>query len=60
MRCPKCGQSDEVILETLLNNSGYRDGIYYCERCKIRFQTEICDCDESIDNDNWENIFQND
>ncbi len=47
MRCPTCGQSDEVILETLLNKSGYCDGIYYCERCKIRFQTEICDCDES-------------
>lgn len=46
MRCPTCDQSDEVILETPFNNTDYGDGIYYCERCKIRFQIEIYDTEE--------------
>ena len=47
MRCPTCDQSDEVIIEKQFHNTDYGDGIYYCERFKIRFQIEIYDCDES-------------
>lgn len=46
MRCPICDQSDEVILEKRLNSTDYCDGIFYCERCKIRFQVEIYDTEE--------------
>ena len=47
MRCPTCDQNDEVILEKSFGYTDYGDGIYYCERCKIRFQVEIFCDDES-------------
>ena len=49
MRCPICDQSNEVILETSFDYTDYGDGIYFCERCNIRFQIEIFDLESEVE-----------
>ena len=41
IKCPTCNEADELVLEKVLDFGEYADGIFYCQRCSVKFQVEL-------------------